>query len=324
MSNVTLSAIHSAPSSPPTTPRRFKMAARAQARRAAPAAAAAMAVDYSTMPGKPPHSYAELVYLALDSLGGQGALPDIYDYITRNFMYYRLNDGAWKNSVRHNLCQSSWVRRLARDTAAARSGKGCVYALEPRVAKKLYEDGALRRRTRRESRAEAAQSLDAALAGPDSMLEDMTWGAVLSRVTEGAMIYLDDDDEPEVDVLFTDGSEGSPYVDLPSSPLSVFDHHQPLLQPLHQHPWAPAAGDQLAGPPVGPAAGPHALMMSFNPTVSSCFPSLQCSFSGIPMAGSFPADPAFCIDDIDDIADLHDSHAPIPADWAVATEAAFQ
>jgi hypothetical protein len=46
---------------------------------------------------KPPHSYATLIYMAIRANKKEKVtLGDIYNYITRNFLYYKKSDGGWK------------------------------------------------------------------------------------------------------------------------------------------------------------------------------------------------------------------------------------
>lgn len=53
---------------------------------------------------KPPYSFAQLIVQALASQPTRRlTLSGIYQFISQNYPYYRLEDKGWQNSVRHNL-----------------------------------------------------------------------------------------------------------------------------------------------------------------------------------------------------------------------------
>ena len=53
---------------------------------------------------KPPFSFAQLIVQALASQPSRRlALSGIYQFISHNYPYYRMEDKGWQNSVRHNL-----------------------------------------------------------------------------------------------------------------------------------------------------------------------------------------------------------------------------
>lgn len=69
-----------------------------------------------TSSSKPPYSFSSLIFMAIeDSPHKSLPVKDIYEWIEKNFPYYRTATGGWRNSVRHNLSLSKSFRRIQRD-----------------------------------------------------------------------------------------------------------------------------------------------------------------------------------------------------------------
>lgn len=70
---------------------------------------------------KPPYSYATLISIAiLQSKEGKLTLSQIYNWITRNFPFYKMKDASWQNSIRHNLS----LNHAFLKTSRSNDGKG--------------------------------------------------------------------------------------------------------------------------------------------------------------------------------------------------------
>ncbi|VDN20254.1 unnamed protein product [Gongylonema pulchrum] len=86
-------------------------------------------VDFSKEPVKPPYSYAELITLAMRHHEQRKVLlSDIYDYVKKNFAWYRRTDITWQNSIRHNLSLNKQFIKLPRKDGE--KGKGSYWMLD--------------------------------------------------------------------------------------------------------------------------------------------------------------------------------------------------
>ncbi|VIO86036.1 Uncharacterized protein BM_BM17897 [Brugia malayi] len=86
-------------------------------------------VDFSKEAIKPPYSYAELITLAMRHHGqNKVLLSDIYDYVRKNFAWYRKTDVTWQNSIRHNLSLNKQFIKLPRKKGE--KGKGSYWMLD--------------------------------------------------------------------------------------------------------------------------------------------------------------------------------------------------
>ncbi|XP_020562135.1 forkhead box protein N3 isoform X2 [Oryzias latipes] len=80
---------------------------------------------------KPPYSFSSLIFMAIeDSPHKKLPVKDIYEWIVKNFPYYRSASGGWRNSVRHNLSLSKSFRRIQRDRTQS-VGKGSFWCVCP-------------------------------------------------------------------------------------------------------------------------------------------------------------------------------------------------
>ncbi|XP_042348674.1 forkhead box protein N2 [Plectropomus leopardus] len=88
---------------------------------------------------KPPYSFSSLIFMAIeDSPDRRLPVKDIYDWIVKNFPYYRTATGGWRNSVRHNLSLSKSFRRIQRDKSQS-VGKGSLWCVCPEYRPALLE-----------------------------------------------------------------------------------------------------------------------------------------------------------------------------------------
>ncbi|KAF2091559.1 hypothetical protein K490DRAFT_31487 [Saccharata proteae CBS 121410] len=100
-------------------------------------------IDYSADSAKdlkPPHSYAQLIGQAImSSPEEQLTLANIYEYIKRNYAFYRYSGGGWQNSIRHNLSLSKCFEKVARRTDEP--GKGMKWRLVPEEREAFLKKG---------------------------------------------------------------------------------------------------------------------------------------------------------------------------------------
>ncbi|PPJ60269.1 hypothetical protein CBER1_01248 [Cercospora berteroae] len=89
---------------------------------------------------KPPHSYAQLIGMAILSTPEQQmTLNNIYKWIMANYAFYRFNTGGWQNSIRHNLSLNKAFTKIARRTDEP--GKGMKWMIEPTEFDNFVQQG---------------------------------------------------------------------------------------------------------------------------------------------------------------------------------------
>jgi pSer/pThr/pTyr-binding forkhead associated (FHA) protein len=100
-------------------------------------------IDYSADNAKdlkPPHSYAQLIGMAiLSTTDQQMTLSNIYKWIMANYSFYRFNTGGWQNSIRHNLSLNKAFTKVARRTDEP--GKGMKWVIEPTEFDNFVQQG---------------------------------------------------------------------------------------------------------------------------------------------------------------------------------------
>ncbi|KAL0983931.1 hypothetical protein UPYG_G00134900 [Umbra pygmaea] len=100
---------------------------------------------------RPAYSYIALIAMAIQqSSEHRVTLSGIYEFIMKRFPYYRSNQRAWQNSIRHNLSLNSCFIKVPR-TEGNEKGKGNYWTFAPGCESMLdlFENGNFRRRRRR-------------------------------------------------------------------------------------------------------------------------------------------------------------------------------
>ncbi|UMM27058.1 hypothetical protein L5515_010512 [Caenorhabditis briggsae] len=94
---------------------------------------------------RPAYSYNALIAMAIQNSPFKALrLSEIYAYISNNFPYYKMENGGWQNSIRHNLSLREEFYKVQ-----TTDGKGSFWAMNTQLGSEVYigkDCGSLRRK----------------------------------------------------------------------------------------------------------------------------------------------------------------------------------
>ncbi|XP_033750561.1 forkhead box C1-A-like [Pecten maximus] len=98
---------------------------------------------------KPNLSYIAMISMAIQSVPSkQMLLSEIYEWISKNYPYYKMEDKSWRNSIRHNLSLNECFIKSGR----SESGKGSYWSIHPANIEDFGNGDFRRRQARRRVR----------------------------------------------------------------------------------------------------------------------------------------------------------------------------
>ena len=99
---------------------------------------------------RPPYSFSALIAMSIQSSPKKMAtLPEIYEFITAKFPFYKQGDKKWKNSIRHNLSLNKCFKKAPRKDGL--HGKGNYWIIDP-ACDHVLENGNFRSQARKRKR----------------------------------------------------------------------------------------------------------------------------------------------------------------------------
>ncbi|KAL4227730.1 hypothetical protein ACF0H5_013165 [Mactra antiquata] len=105
--------------------------------------------DKKAVDDKPTHSYIALISMAiLSSPHRRMLLSDIYQYVMDKYSFYKNDEKAWRNSIRHNLSLNECFIKAGR----AENGKGNFWTIHPACVDDFANGDFRRRQARRRAR----------------------------------------------------------------------------------------------------------------------------------------------------------------------------